>query len=96
MKKASTWGSIRLRQVVIDLIEEFLESKNTNGLGFSSASQLSEHVLRNYILDSQKEQEIDLLKKEIAELKIKTALVDEQDVRIKNLEEMWLKSKNLI
>lgn len=68
MGKTSDWGGIRIRQEVIDTVNDFLKSENGKGLGFSSASQLAEFVLRNYINNPDLTNTIEDLKKRFEHL----------------------------
>ena len=43
------WGNLRLRQELINNLMEFLSTEKGKKLGYSSASQLAEYVLRNYL-----------------------------------------------
>ncbi|PBO85317.1 MAG: hypothetical protein COA77_04270 [Thaumarchaeota archaeon] len=65
------WGNLRLRQQVIDKISEFLQTNRGKEFGYSSASQLAEYVLRNFIEDPNSNQRIEKLEKEIKELREK-------------------------
>ena len=71
------WGNLRLRQQVIDKISEFIKSEKGKELGYSSASQLAEYVLRNFIENkdnSEKyESEIKKLRKLVEEMNVKYA-----------------------
>jgi len=68
VSKISKWGSIRIRQEIVDSVDKFLKSNEGEKLGYSSASQLAEFILRNFLQNPNQTTAIQELNSKINQL----------------------------